>query len=212
MFVVGITGGIGSGKTAVSDRFAARGIRVVDADLASRAVVEPGRPALEDIRRHFGAEVITTDGQLDRAALRARVFADAEERHWLERLLHPRIAEELRRGLAAADSPYAVLVSPLLLEAGQAQLVDRVLVVDVPEALQLARTMARDGNPEAQVRAIMAAQASRDTRLARADDVIVNDGTLEALDARVETLHQRYLELAHAADGPRAGEADGAAV
>lgn len=212
MLVVGITGGIGSGKTAVSDRFAARGIRVVDADLASRAVVEPGRPALEEIRGHFGDAVITADGHLDRAALRARVFADAEERRWLERLLHPRIAEEIRRGLAEADSPYAVLVSPLLLEAGQIELVDRVLVVDVPEATQLARTMARDGNTEAQVRAIMTAQATREARLARADDVVRNDGTLEALDTQVEALHRRYRELARAEDGPKAGEADGAAV
>lgn len=198
MLVIGITGGIGSGKTAVSDRFAARGIAVVDADLASRVVVEPDRPALAAIREHFGDEVIADDGSLDRAALRGKVFADPAERRWLEQLLHPLIGEELRSGLQVATSPYAVLVSPLLFEAGQISLADRVLVVDVPEDLQVERTAARDGNSAEQVRAIMAAQADRETRLARADDVIVNDGGLDELDAAVETLHQSYLKLAPA--------------
>lgn len=196
MLVIGLTGGIGSGKTAVSDRFAARGITVVDADLASRVVVEPGRPALDAIREHFGDAVIADDGTLDRAALRQRVFADAGERRWLEALLHPLIGDEIRAGLQAARSPYAILVSPLLLEAGQVELVDRVLVVDVPEALQVRRTAERDGNSEDQVRAIMAAQTDREARLARADDVIVNDGTLDELDASVEVLHQQYLTMA----------------
>ncbi|MCC5873429.1 MAG: dephospho-CoA kinase [Gammaproteobacteria bacterium] len=198
MLVIGITGGIGSGKTAVSDRFAARGIVVVDADLASRVVVEPGRPALDAIREHFGNEVIHADGSLDRAALRSKVFADASERRWLEQLLHPLIGEEIRNGLQAAASPYAVLVSPLLFEAGQVTLVDRVLVVDVPEDLQVERTAARDGNSAEQVRAIMAAQTDRSTRLAKADDVIVNDRGLDELDAAVEALHQHYLKLAAA--------------
>lgn len=198
MLVIGITGGIGSGKTAASDRFAARGITVVDADFASRVVVEPGRPALAAIREHFGAEVIADDGSLDRAALRRKVFADSAERRWLEQLLHPLIGEELRSGLHTATSPYAVLVSPLLFEAGQTSLVDRVLVVDVPEDLQVERTAARDGNSAEQVRAIMAAQADRATRLARADDVIVNDRGLDDLDAAVEVLDQRYLQLAQA--------------
>jgi dephospho-CoA kinase len=198
MFVVGITGGIGSGKTAVSDRFAALGIEIVDADLASRVVVEPGRPALEDIAAHFGQEVIAEDGSLDRAALRAKVFADETERRWLEALLHPRIAEEIRSGLAAARSPYAVLVSPLLVEAGQAAFVDRILVVDVPVETQVARTVARDANSDEQVRRIIAAQASRDDRLAWADDVIENDGGLDALDAAVAEHHARYLSLAGA--------------
>ncbi len=198
MLVIGITGGIGSGKTAVSDRFAARGIVVVDADLAARVVVEPGRPALDAIREHFGDAVIGTDGSLDRAALRSKVFADPAERRWLEQLLHPLIGEEIRNDLQAAVSPYAVLVSPLLFEAGQVTLVDRVLVVDVPEDLQVERTAARDGNSAEQVRAIMAAQADRNTRLARADDVIVNDRGLDELDAAVEALHQGYLELAQA--------------
>lgn len=202
MLVIGITGGIGSGKTAVSDRFAARGIVVVDADLASRVVVEAGRPALTAIREHFGDEVIQADGSLDRAALRGKVFADPAERRWLEQLLHPLIGEEIRSGLKAAASPYAVLVSPLLFEAGQVSLVDRVLVVDVPEHLQVERTAARDGNSEEQVRAIMAAQADRETRLARADDVIVNDRGLDELDAAVEALHQSYLQLSRTRSEP----------
>ena len=196
MFVVGITGGIGSGKTAVSDRFAALGIDVVDADVAARVVVEPGRPALAAIADHFGAELIGPDGRLDRAALRAKVFADPGERKWLEGLLHPLINEYLAEQLANASSEYAVLVSPLLVETSQSRLVRRILVVDVPEALQVARTMARDDNDEAQVRAIMAAQTSRHERLAHADDVIVNDADLETLHAHVEELHQRYLDLA----------------
>lgn len=196
MFVVGLTGGIGSGKTAVSDRFAARGVTIVDADQASRAVVEPGRPALEAIAEHFGGDVIASDGTLDRARLRRKVFEDPDERRWLEELLHPRIAEEIQAGLARADSPYAILVSPLLIEASQARFVDRILVVDVPESVQVARTAARDDNSEEQVRAIMAAQAKREDRLARADDVIDNDGPVAALDEQVKALHRRYLELA----------------
>lgn len=198
MFVVGITGGIGSGKSAVSDRFEALGIRVVDADLASRWVVEPGRPALARIAEHFGDDVLAADGSLDRAVLRRLVFADPGERRWLEALLHPLIAEEIRAALTAAESPYAILVSPLLIESGQTEFVDRVLVVDVPEAVQIERTMARDDNDEAQVRSIIAAQIDRPSRLARADDVIDNDGGLDALDARVAELHHRYLELSAA--------------
>ena len=203
MFVVGLTGGIGSGKTAVSDRFAALGIAIVDADVASRVVVEPGRPALADIAEHFGTEVIDAGGALDRAALRTRVFSDPNERRWLEQLLHPRIAEEIRSGIAGATSPYAMLVSPLLLEAGQAAYANRILVVDVPVEVQIARTMARDDNDEAQVRRIIAAQSPREDRLARADDVIENDKGLDALDSAVAELHARYLALAAAREDNR---------
>jgi dephospho-CoA kinase len=196
LFVIGITGGIGSGKTAVSDRFAALGIKIVDADVASRVVVEPGRPALERIAEHFGADTIQPDGALDRAALRTKVFEDVSERKWLEALLHPLINEHIREELATATSPYAVLVSPLMFETGQHRLTHRILVVDVPESVQLERTMARDANSEDQVRAIMAAQSSRSDRLDLADDVIVNDRGLEALDDEVTRLHERYLELA----------------
>jgi dephospho-CoA kinase len=196
MFVVGITGGIGSGKSAVSDRFKRLGIKVVDADVAAREVGKPGQPALLAIREHFGGELIQADGTLDRAALRAHVFADSTERKWLERLLHPLINAYLERELAAAESAYAVLVSPLLMETTQSRLVDRVLVVDVPERTQIERTMARDSNTEAQVKAIMAAQASRAARLEKAHDVVANDAGFDALDRTVAELHLRYLELA----------------
>lgn len=195
-FVVGLTGGIGSGKSAVSARFDALGIEIVDADQASRTVVQPGQPALAAIAEHFGPEIIGVDGGLDRARLRQRIFADPAEREWLEKLLHPRIAIEIFRGLQAATSPYVLLVSPLLIEAKQDKLANRVLVVDVEESTQLARTMSRDANSEQQVRAIMSAQTDRQARLARADDVIRNEGTLEELHVQVDALHTRYLALA----------------
>lgn len=195
-YVVGLTGGIGSGKTAVSDRFHALGIAVVDGDVASRAVLAPGEPALAAIAERFGQALIQHDGRLDRAALRRRVFADPDERRWLERLTHPLMADWLRQRLNEADSPYALLVNPLLVESGQAARCDRVLVVDVPESLQVERTLARDGGDESQVRAIIAAQASREQRLAAADDVIVNDRDTAHLDVEVARLHEQYLELA----------------
>ena len=199
MFIVGLTGGIGSGKSAVAARFRALGIRVVDADQAARAVVEPGTPALAAIAEHFGAGVIQADGTLDRAALRRLVFDDAAERRWLEQLLHPRIGEWLRARLAEAPGPYAILESPLLFEGSQHRMVQRSLLVDVPEAVQVARAAARDGNAPEQIRAIMAAQLSREERRARADDCIDNSGPPEALDAQVEALHRRYVALAEAA-------------
>ncbi|GAB3093019.1 dephospho-CoA kinase [Pseudomaricurvus hydrocarbonicus] len=195
-FVVGVTGGIGSGKTAVSDHFQRLGITVVDADLASRVVVETGRPALAEIAAHFGPEILQADGTLDRAQLRTAIFKDPSERQWLESLLHPLIRQEIASGLKNASSPYAILVSPLLVESGQSQLTQRVLVVDVPEELQLQRTVNRDNNPPEQVKAIMAAQASRQQRLNYADDVIVNDGSLMDLQEKVEALHQQYLTMA----------------
>jgi dephospho-CoA kinase len=199
MFVVGITGGIGSGKSAVSDRFKRLGIKVVDADIASREVVKPDQPALSAIREHFGAKVIQADGTLDRAQLRALVFANPDERKWLERLLHPLINAYLQSELASADSPYAILVSPLLMETGQSRFTNRILVVDVPEQVQLERTMARDSNDATQVRAIMAAQTSRAARLKTADDVVSNDAGFDVLDKTVAELHRRYLELARQA-------------
>ncbi len=198
MFIIGLTGGIGSGKTAVSDRFAKLGITVVDADIAARVVVEPGRPALAKIAEHFGAETITANDELDRAKLRELVFENEAERKWLEGLLHPLIGDEIVAQIQAATSPYAMLVSPLLIETSQRQLAQRVLVVDVPVEVQVARTMARDDNNEAQVRAIIASQASREQRLAGADDVISNDEGLEFLDEQVQVLHRKYIALAEA--------------
>ncbi len=199
LLVVGVTGGIGSGKSAVTERFERRGICVVDADLASRVVVEPGRPALASIADHFGSEILKADGTLDRAALRKIVFDDASQREWLEQLIHPLIGEEIARQLRAADSPYVILSSPLLLETSQHELADIVAVVDVPEEVQLARAVARDHNDEAQIRRIMAAQISRHERLEKADIIIDNSGALAALDEQVETLHRRFKQAAQEA-------------
>ncbi|MDJ0877841.1 MAG: dephospho-CoA kinase [Halieaceae bacterium] len=192
--VVGVTGGIGSGKTAVTDYLQALGITVVDADLASRVIMEPGRPALDAVAERFGNDILLPDGQLDRAALRRIVFADPEQRRWLEQLTHPLIGEEIRHQLGAAASPYAVLSSPLLLETGQKDLCDMIVVVDVSEAVQLERTMRRDDNNEDQVRRIMAAQLAREQRLAGADRVIDNSGSLEALHSQLDQLHAELLE------------------
>ncbi len=192
--VVGVTGGIGSGKTAVTDYLQALGITVVDADLASRVIMEPGRPALNAVAERFGNDILLPDGQLDRAALRRIVFADPDQRRWLEQLTHPLIGEEIRHQLGAAASPYAVLSSPLLLETGQKDLCDMIVVVDVSEAVQLERTMRRDDNNEDQVRRIMAAQLAREQRLAGADRVIDNSGSLEALHSQLDQLHAELLE------------------
>ncbi len=197
-FIIGLTGGIGSGKSAAAERFArAHGIHVVDADDKSRVVVEPGKPALGQIVDRFGEAVLQADGTLDRAELRRQVFADPAQRHWLEALLHPLIGLEIVNDLHSAQSPYALLVSPLLVEsARQRELSKRILVIDVPEELQVARTVLRDKVPADQVQAIMQAQAKREERLHYAHDVICNDRDLDALHAEVDTLHQRYLALA----------------
>ncbi len=195
MLVIGVTGGIGSGKSAVTDRFAEHGVTVVDADLAARVIVQPGKPALQSIAEHYGEGLILDNGELDRAALRTIIFADPEERHWLEALTHPLINEEIQAQIAAASSSYTILASPLLIETMQHQLVDRILVVDVPVELQIQRTVARDQNSEQQVRAIINSQASREERLAKADDVIVNDRGLSWLDQEVKRLHAFYLSL-----------------
>ena len=195
-YVVGIAGGIGSGKTAVSDRFSQLGIEVVDADVEARRVDEPGAPALAAIAKRFGDAVLQGDGALDRARLRSLVFDKAEDRQWLERLLHPRINQRIAEGLGAAASPYAILVNPLMRTADPRA--HRILVVDAPEAVQVERTMARDGGSAEQARAIMANQIDREGRLAFADDVIVNDKGLAELRMAVDALHQRYLDLAAA--------------
>ena len=194
--VVGVTGGIGSGKSAVTERLQAKGIEVVDADVVARQVVEPGTPALAAIADRHGPEILLPDGSLDRAALRKRVFADEAERLWLEQLTHPLIGAEITRQLAAAQSPYVILSSPLLLETAQHERAQLVVVVDVPESVQLERTMARDSNDEAQVRRIMTAQIKRPQRLSRADLVVDNSGALESLDAKVDELHRELLARA----------------
>ncbi|WP_439887532.1 dephospho-CoA kinase [Pseudomonas sp. MBLB4123] len=194
-WILGLTGGIGSGKSAVAQHFIEQGVHLVDADQAARWVVEPGRPALAQIAEHFGAEVLLTDGQLNRATLRSRVFANIDERRWLEALLHPLIRQEIVDDLARAESPYAVLVSPLLIESGQHELTQRILVVDAPELLRIERTMQRDQTTAEQVQAILKAQASREERLRHADDILVNDRDLDWLRSEVERLHTFYLSL-----------------
>ena len=196
MRTIGITGGIGSGKTALTDYLAQKGITIVDADLAARVIVEPGRPALKAIFEHFGPELALDDGSLDRAALRSIVFANPEARLWLEQLTHPLIGQEIQDQLAGAAGPYRVLSSPLLLEGSQADLVDYVVVVDVPEELQVERASARDNNDPEQIKRIMGAQLARSDRLAKADYVVDNSGGLDELYAQAEILHEHLLSLA----------------
>lgn len=194
-WVLGLTGGIGSGKSAAAARFAELGMHTVDADQAARWVVEPGRPALAEIVERYGPSILQADGSLDRAALRKVIFADPQQRQWVEALLHPLIAREIADSLASATSPYAVFVSPLMVESGQYRLAQRLLVIDVPEALQIERTLARDGTSLAQVQAILKAQATREKRLSLADDVLLNDRDLTWLRSEVDRLHHFYLTL-----------------
>ncbi len=198
-FVVGLTGGVAAGKSEVSRRFEALGIVVADADVAARAVVAPGSDGLDRIVAHFGSGILLADGQLDRAALRERIFASAQERQALEAITHPAIRELLRRTCEEAASPYAIAAIPLLTEAGGRQRypwLDRILVVDAPVAVQHARLMQRDGTTADLADRMIAAQASREERLALGDDVVVNDGHPEQLQAEVERLDAVYRRLA----------------
>lgn len=192
---VGLTGGIGSGKSTVARLFGNLGVHWVDADDVAREVVEPGTPALERIAEHFGEEILTSGGALDRAQLRGIVFQEPEERVWLESLLHPVIREELIRQLNPENYqlPYVLLVSPLLLETDQHELVDRILVIDVPTDVQIKRTMSRDTNSREQVERIIAAQMPREQRLARADAIIDNNRPLDEVERQVRELHERLL-------------------
>ena len=197
MYVVAITGGIGSGKTTVANQFAALGIEVVDADLIAREVVAPGTPALAAIVNHFGPEILTEQGLLDRRVLRERIFSDPAAKSWLNALLHPIIRSEMLRQCAAVSSPYCLLVVPLLVENRLTELADRVLVIDVDEATQIERTCRRDGVSREQAQAILASQANRSERLAMADDVLDNQsGTTETIRARILALHETYLAFA----------------
>jgi dephospho-CoA kinase len=195
-FVVALTGGIASGKSAVERRFEALGVHAYDADVAARAVVEPGSEALAEVARTFGPEALDGEGRLDRAAMRQRVFADPSARATLEGILHPRIRTWLREAAAADDGPYCILSIPLLVENREHYAwVDRVLVVDAPEAVRIERLTQRDGIDAALAGKMIAAQASREDRLAIADDVIVNDGDEAALDEAVALLDRRYRAL-----------------
>ncbi|EAN2923786.1 dephospho-CoA kinase [Salmonella enterica subsp. houtenae] len=195
-YTVALTGGIGSGKSTVADAFADLGITVIDADIIARQMVEPGQPALNAIAEHFGSELIAADGTLRRRALRERIFSHPEEKAWLNALLHPLIQQETQRQLQQATSPYVIWVVPLLIENRLYQKANRVLVVDVTPEMQLMRTMLRDDVTREHVEHILAAQATREARLAVADDVIDNNGAPDAIASDVARLHASYLKLA----------------
>jgi dephospho-CoA kinase len=201
IFKVGLTGGIGSGKTTVCRLFIDLDVPVIDADEVARDVVAPGQPALTAIARDFGPNLIDSNGGLRREQLRSLVFADDARRRRLEALLHPLIRAEMERRVQALSAPYCILCVPLLLEADQLDLVDRVLVVDSPEELQRRRVIARDQLTEPEVNAIMRTQSTRAVRLRIANDVIVNDDGVEKINHQVASLHQRYLALAAARTG-----------
>lgn len=204
MLIIGLTGGIGSGKSTVSHHFESLGVPVIDADVIARELVAPGQPALQEIAQQFGPELISADGTLDRAQLRQRVFEDDEERKRLEAILHPKVRDSMSQRVAAlrdSSTPpaYCVLSIPLLIESGWTGLIQRVLVVDASPAQQEQRASQRDALSPKQIRAIIRSQVDRDTRLAAAGDVIHNDADIAALQAQVEALHRRYLQLARSA-------------
>lgn len=193
--VVGLTGGIGSGKTTVADLFAQFDIDIIDADVVAREVVEPGTPGLAAIVGKLGSDILLTDGTLDRSKLRQRIFNDNSLKNWLNNLLHPMIREKMKADIAQAKSPYCLLVIPLMVENNLQTMTDRLLVVDVSEETQIARTQKRDNVDAGHVQKILAAQASREQRLAAADDVISNNGDSAALHSEVAALHQQYLAM-----------------
>jgi dephospho-CoA kinase len=193
---VGLTGGIASGKSTVAQRFIELGVPVIDADEASRAVVAPGTPGLAKVIERFGSGVVAKNGELNRRALRDLIFSDPSSRQDLERILHPLIRAHMEQSTEAAIGPYIVMAIPLLVEGDSRNRVDRILVVDVDEIVQLQRVMARDGSTLEQARAILDSQATRSARLAAADDILLNAGTVTDLRQGVDRLHERYLRLA----------------
>ncbi len=196
VLVIGITGGIGSGKTTVANLFSSLGVPVIDADELARQVVAPGQPAYEEILQHFGTTILSESGDLDRRRLREHIFSDSAKRDHLEAIVHPRVYAQMKHLLDALETPYAIVVVPLLIESGASELVDRVLVVDSPEELQIERTRDRDGTTRAAVKKILAAQLDRNARLSAADDVIENNSSVEALGKVVSRLHRQYLSEA----------------
>lgn len=191
--IIGLTGGIGSGKSAATAIFQRLGIGCVDADQVAREIVAPGEPALAAIVEHFGAGLLTADGELHRSALRNRIFKDEQQRLWLEALLHPLIRERMKQQLAAQTSPYAILVAPLLFENDLDSGCDASILIDVPEDLQLRRVMARDGGDETQAKAIIARQMSRTEKRQRADYIVDNSGSLAELENALVALHQDFM-------------------
>jgi len=193
MFTIALTGGIGSGKTQVSNAFSSLGVPVIDTDIISRQLVEAGQPALEKITNTFGSQLLLESGQLDRAALRKLIFDNAIARQKLQDILHPAIRDEVQRQLQALTHPYVIIVIPLYVETGQFLQTDRILVVDCPEEMQRNRVVYRDNISDDEFEKIFKAQATREQRLAVADDVIVNDAGLETLHDKVKKIHQQYL-------------------
>ena len=196
MLIIGLTGGIGSGKSVASDKFKSLGITIVDADVASRTVVEPGKPALKEIEDHFGSGIITAEGKLDRNNLREIIATDPEERKWLESVTHPKIGEQITKEISESTSVYTLFVAPLLLETNSQEMCSRVVVVDVPKDVQIRRTAKRDKVSPNQVEQMVAAQMKREKRLEKADDVLLNNGTIEDLEKQVEELHKKYIQMA----------------
>lgn len=206
MLKVGLTGGVAAGKSTVATEFAQLDVPVADADLIARELTAPGKPGLMALRAALGDEILDSSGQLDRHRLRRQLFSDALLRKRVESILHPLVLEELARQLAAVNGPYCIAVVPLLVESAAARaLVDRVLVVDCPEPLQLRRLMSRDGETASSARAMLAAQAARTRRLASGDDILVNEGGLTQLRDAVQRLHAFYLDIAAQRDYRRAG-------
>ncbi len=195
MFVVGLTGGIGSGKSTVAALFSAKGVPVIDADELARKITQPNEPALEKIVALFGSEIVLPNGHLDRATLRKIVFTDESKRKQLEQLLHPAIRVEMKSLIEVLDAPYCILVIPLLLETVPNPLINRILIVDTTEYLQISRTMDRDKISRAEVETILKTQANRAKRLDSAHDTIINDGVFEDLVPQVNQLHEFYLSL-----------------
>jgi len=195
-FVIGVTGGIGSGKSTVTDHFSRLGILIADSDVIAREVVAPGSEALNEISARFGNKVLNADGSLDRKQLRQIIFDRPEERQWLESVTHPRIRARRKELLTSAPPPYSILSSPLLIESGLQTEIQRLCIVDLPEDIQLQRASNRDGATAESISKIIAAQISRRERLKLADDIIDNSGTIEETLSQVETLHQQYIQLA----------------
>ncbi len=195
MLAIGLTGGIGSGKTLVSDYFAELGAPIIDTDIIARELVAPGQPALSEIAATFGTDILTPDGSLDRRALRQLIFDQPDKRKQLEMIIHPRIREQVKNRLRMLNAPWSIIVIPLLLESKQQDLVQRILLVDAPAELQVSRTVMRDNVDPDEVEKIIASQTTRQSRLDAADDIIVNDGSLDQLRQQVEKMYQFYNQL-----------------